>query len=256
MSVLELSVSIISFNEEANIGACLDAIKDIAAEIIVVDSQSTDRTVEIAKTFGAQVFTEEWKGHIAQKNSALGKCTQRWILSLDCDEIISPELKSSIVSALSSPDFDGYQVNRKTFFLGRWLNHAWQPDWNLRLVKKGIGHWQGLDPHDSLAISATAGKLSGDLLHYSFRDLRDCLERTIRYARISAESYDAAGKRFSWAQLLLNPVHGFVKQYFIKRGFLDGMPGFIAASIHFIYVFLKYAFIFERQQLSTTHRKH
>lgn len=249
MSLLPLSVSIISFNEERNIGACIEAIQDIAAEIIVVDSHSTDQTVAIAREYGAKVFVEDWKGHVAQKNSALDKCTQPWVLSLDCDEVLSPELKAAIIAVLAAPSVDGYQVNRKTWFLGKWIKHAWYPDWNLRLIRKDSGAWQGFDPHDSLMIKGTVAKLSGDLYHYSFKDLEDCLDRTISYASISADSYLARGKRVGLVNLFLNPGYGFIKHYLFKRGFLDGLQGFIVAVIHFIYVFVKYAFIFERQRL-------
>ena len=245
---LPLSVAIISFNEENNIGRCLDAVHGLAAEIILVDSRSSDRTLEIARGYGAKVFVEEWKGHVAQKNSALDKCTCKWILSIDCDEVVSPELRESVSRAVLNGTDEGYKLNRKTYFLGRWIEHAWYPDWKLRLIRNGAGRWSGFDPHDRLSVSGTTGKLDGDLFHYSFRDLRDCFERTVRYSVNEADSYDRAGKRSGLIKLLVNPLHGFIKHYFFKRGFLDGLHGFIVSILNGIYVFMKYAALWEKQR--------
>lgn len=245
---LPLSVAIISFNEEANIARCLEAVRDCAAEIMVVDSHSTDRTVEIARSLGATVFSEDWKGHIAQKNSALDKCTCPWILSIDCDEVVSPELKESICQAVRQGTAEGYKVNRKTFFLGRWIEHAWYPDWKLRLIRNGTGRWSGFDPHDRLTVPGVTAKLDGDLYHYSFKNLRDCLERTIRYAANEAGSYYREGRRASLLNIVVNPLHGFFKHYIIKRGFLDGLHGFIISVLNGIYVFMKYALLWEMQR--------
>ena len=245
---LPLSVAIISFNEENNISRCLEALRDLATEIIVVDSHSTDRTVEIARGLGARVITEEWKGHIGQKNSALEKCSCEWILSIDCDEVVSPELKESIRRTVLQGSAEGYKLNRKTFFLGRWIEHAWYPDWKVRLIRNGTGRWSGFDPHDRLTVPGSVGKLDGDLYHYSFRDLRDCLERTIRYAANEAGSYYREDRRASIVNLLVNPLHGFFKHYLIKRGFLDGLHGFIISMLNGIYVFMKYALLWEMQR--------
>jgi len=242
-----LSVSIISYNEENNIARCLEAVRDIATEIIVVDSRSTDRTVEIATACGAQVFVEAWKGHVAQKNSAFEKCTCDWILALDCDEVVSPELKEAIVRILERGDCTGYQVNRKTFYLGKWINHAWYPDWNLRLIRRNSGHWTGLDPHDSLMTSGKVGRLSGDLHHFSFQDFQDCLQRTVRYAVSASQSYQRDGRRVRFHNLLVNPLHGFIKHYFVKKGFLDGLQGFIISIMSAISIFMKYVLLWERQ---------
>jgi glycosyltransferase involved in cell wall biosynthesis len=245
---LPLSVAIISFNEETNIGRCLEAVRDLAGEIVVVDSHSTDRTVEIARGLGAKVIAEDWKGHIGQKNSALEKCSCEWILSLDCDEVLSPELKESIRQAVTQGAAEGYRLNRKTFFLGRWIEHAWYPDWKVRLIRNGTGRWSGFDPHDRLTVAGTTGKLEGDLYHYSFKNLRDCLERTIRYAANEAGSYAREGRRATFVNILVNPLHGFFKHYVIKRGFLDGLHGFIISVLNGIYVFMKYAILWEMQR--------
>lgn len=243
-----LSVSIISFNEEDNIGRCLSSIHDVASEIVVVDSYSTDNTRAIAERFGARVFTEEWKGHIAQKNSALSKCTGQWILCLDCDEEASPALRESLVQNLRTPSNDGYMINRKTRYLGKWIEHAWYPEWKLRLIKNSTGYWTGYNPHDYLKIDGSVGKLDGDLLHYSFKDIRDHFSKQIAYASVVADEYLKQGRQASPLQIIFHPLHGFIKHYFLKGGLFDGMAGFIIATGSFFYTFLKYVFLWEKQK--------
>lgn len=247
---LPLSVAIISFNEEDNIGRTLQAVASIASEIIVVDSHSTDRTTEIAGSFGAKVYDEDWKGHVAQKNSALAKCTQEWILSLDCDEVPDESLIASIIKAVESPTSDGYIINRRTYYMGKYLKYSWQPDWKLRLVRReSRPEWGGYDPHDRLTISGSTEKIrSGDLLHYSYRDIYDHYQRLVKYAKVAAQSYDRNGRRFSYWGLFTKPVFAFFKKYFLKLGFMDGFAGFAVAMSTFIYVFLKYMFLRELQQ--------
>lgn len=245
----KLSVAIISFNEENNIARCIESVRGFAAEIMVVDSHSTDRTVEIARSLGAQVFIEDFKGHVGQKNSALDKCGCEWILSIDCDEEVSAELAASIREKLSAGgETQGYRMNRKTYFLDRWIEHAWYPDWNMRLIRRGAGRWGGLDPHDTLIVDGKCETLTGDLYHYSFKDLRDFFERTIRYAATESRSYDRDGRKAGLMKLLANPLHGFFKHYVLKRGFLDGLPGFAISVVNGIYVFMKYAFLWELQR--------
>ncbi len=246
MKKLPLSVSIISFNEEKNIARTLDSIADLASEIIIVDSHSKDKTKEIAESYGAKVFTEDWKGHVAQKNSALKKCTQEWILSLDCDELVSSKLKQSIIEAITQNKESAFSVNRKTHYLGKLLHYAWQPDWNLRLVKKNTNpYWQGLDPHDELKCEGNSNKLEGELVHYSYKDVRNHFDKTLDYAQISAKSYKERGRKFSIWNLLLNPIVAFVRLYILRKGFLDGKHGLVAGFSTFVYTFLKYIFFWE-----------
>ncbi len=246
MPKLPLSISIISFNEEKNIGRTLASVADIASEIVVVDAFSTDSTIEIAREFGAKVFSEEWKGHIAQKNSALGKCTQEWILALDCDEVVTLELKNSIVEAITKNEKIGYYLDRKTHYLGKVLRRSWRPDWKLRLVHKDCNpRWGGFDPHDELLVDCSTIKLRGDLLHYSYKNLKHHFEKTIYYANLSAQTYRRVGRKFHLYNLLFNPIFSFVKLYFINLGFVDGVRGFLAASSASLSTFLKYALLWE-----------
>jgi glycosyltransferase involved in cell wall biosynthesis len=244
---LPLSVALISFNEEDNIGRTLEAVRGIAAEIVVVDSHSTDRTREIARRMGARVFEEDWKGHIAQKNSALDRCTQPWILALDCDEVVSEGLRDAIAAAVTEPAADGYLVNRRTVYLGRTLEHMWQPDWKLRLVRREANPvWGGYDPHDSLSLDGTTSRLHGGFLeHHSYRDLDDHFRRLVGYARIAAHSYHEHGKRSGPGKIVFSPLAGVLKSYILRGGFLDGMPGLIAASSKLAYILFKYCFLWE-----------
>ncbi len=254
MSKLPLSVALISFNEEENIGRTLSSIADIASEIILVDSFSTDNTVGIARSFGAKVFQEEWKGHIEQKNSAFNKCSQPWILALDCDEVVNYELKQSIIEAIQRNQQIGYFINRKTFYLGKLLRFAWQPDWKLRLVPRDCNpRWEGINPHDVLKVDCKVSKLKGFIIHYSYKDLKQHFDKTIYYSKISAKSYFELGRKFNILKLIVNPIFAFVRSYLINLGFLDGLRGFIAALSSFLGTFLKYIFLWEMYQ-SSGHR--
>ncbi len=243
---LPLSVSILSFNEEENIGRALASIQDIASEIVVVDSHSTDKTREIARSYGARVFEESWKGFVAQQSSALEKCEKEWVLSIDCDEVVSPELKDSIVAAVTNPHAHGYYMNRKTSYLGKFLHHAWQPDWKLRLFSKSASpRWGGYNPHAVLSISGKTEKLDGYLFHYSYRDVHDHFEKVLEYSRVVAEEYSQRGRAFRLYNLILNPLGAFMREYVLKRGFLDGVRGLAVAVSVTCYTFLKYFYLWE-----------
>lgn len=246
MKKLPLSVSLISLNEEDYLPKTLESIADIASEIILVDSGSTDSTVKIAESFGAKVFIEEWKGYVEQKNSALSKCTQEWILALDCDEVVTPELRNSIIEVIEYNKKFAYELDRVTFYLGRKMKYSWRPDWKLRLVRRDCNpKWGGISPHDKLFADCAVKKLKGELLHFSFKDLKDHFFKTINYSKISAESYKAIGKKFWFYNLLLNPVFSFFKLYFLNLGFFDGFRGLIAAVSSALSSFLKYSFLWE-----------
>lgn len=243
---LDLSVAIITFNEEKRLGSTLESICDIASEIVVIDSFSQDRTVEIAKKYNAKVFQEQWKGFVAQKNSLTSKCSHNFILYLDADEVISSELKREIVKAISKPYADGYYLRRKTHYLGKLLNYAWQKDERLRLVKKSAEPlWKGEIVHEELFIKGKTSLLNGYIIHYSYKDIKDHFTKTINYANLSAKSYYNKGKKPSISKLVFSPFFSFFKLYILKKGFLDGVGGLIAGFSAYVYVFLKYAFLWE-----------
>ena len=246
---MSLSVSIISFNEGENILRTLEALQGLADEIVLVDSFSTDNTVEIAKSMRAKVFQESWKGFIAQKNSALDKCNSDWILALDCDEVITPELAESIRVAMKSNEHDGYALNRRTFYLGKLLKHSWQPDRKLRLVRKRAeARWGGYDPHDVLQLKGRIGNLKGDLIHYSFKDFHDHMQRTIKHSRVAAESYHKKGKKSGMLDLTLKPMWVFMNRLIIRGSILDGIPGVLASFSAAVAVYMKYGFLWEINQ--------
>lgn len=243
---LDLSVAIITFNEEKRLGATLESICDISSEIVVIDSFSQDRTVEIAKKYNAKVFQEQWKGFVAQKNSLTSKCSHNFILYLDADEVISSELKREIVKAINKPYADGYYLRRKTHYLGKLLNYAWQKDERLRLVKKSAEPlWKGEIVHEELFINGKTSLLNGYIIHYSYKDIKDHFTKTINYANLSAKSYYNKGKKPSISKLVFSPFFSFFKLYILKKGFLDGVGGLIAGFSAYVYVFLKYAFLWE-----------
>ena len=246
MDKLPLSVAIITYNEEDIIGRALEAVRDIASEIIVVDSHSTDRTREIAQAHGAKVYTEDWKGYAQQKNSALEKCTQEWVLFLDADEIVSEELKRSIKEELKDPQADGYMINRKTYYLGGFLEHVWQPEWRLRLVRRSADPvWKG-DIHEVLLIKGRTRKLKGDLYHFPYRGLKNQALKGVEFAQIDAKEKFKAGKKVSFTRdILLRPLWTFFKEFFLRKGFLEGRRGLILSLMASYYTFLKYSFLYE-----------
>lgn len=245
---LPLSVAIITLNEEHNLPRCLESVRGLGEEIVIVDSGSTDRTAEIAREFGAQFAVVPWPGIVAQRNNALRRCSQPWALCLDADEALSPEAAQAVrnLFAAGEPPRRGYWLNRRTFFLGGWIGHAWYPEWRLRLVRRELARGTGRDPHDRLEVDGSTARLNGDLLHYSFRDLRDFFEKTLRYARLSAESLAREGGRFHWYHLVFRPVAAFIKPLVMKGGWRDGWRGWIIAGGAMFGVFAKYAFLLEK----------
>lgn len=268
---MQLSVVIITFNEESNIGRTLASVQPLVAdgkgEIIVVDSGSTDRTVEIAKSFGAKVFVEEWKGFAAQKNSAIDKATGDWILSLDADEELDPNLVNELTgrgdchpssgapypwcltmeraagqSTMSIAA--GFTIRRKNLFLGRWIRHGgFWPDPKLRLFRRGDGRFEQRAVHEDVQVSGEVTHiLSGALIHHSYPTLSDYIEHMNRYSSLGAEMVVAKGKvRFSFLNIVLRPMFTFIYNYFFRLGFLDGREGLLLHLYHAVYVSWKYS---------------
>ncbi len=236
-----LSVCIVAMDEEDRLGDCLRSV-DFADEWIVVDSHSSDGTRELAASMGARVIERDWPGHVEQKNFALDQAEHEWVLCLDADERVSPELRESILAALASPTSDGFEICRRTWYLGRWIRHGgWYPDRNLRLFRRGKGRWGGTNPHDHMYVQGTVARLSGDLLHYSYRSLSDHLRIIDSYTSIAAREKHARGKRASVIDLTLRPLWKLLRMYVLKAGFLDGVAGVVVAVMGSYYVFLKYA---------------
>lgn len=244
---MNLSVCIITLNEEANIGRTLESVKGIADEIIVVDSGSTDSTVSIAQSYGAKVFVEPWKGFALQKNSALDKAGCDWILSLDADEEVSPELVDSIKTAFkleaASTKFDAFTMNRRNLYLGRWIKHAgYYPDPKMRLVKRKLAEFELRAVHEDMKKLPRTGHLCGDLIHHAYPTLEGFIEHANRYSSLGAEMVAAERKAgFTFVNIVLRPLVRFLYMYIFRLGFLDGREGLLVLMTHASYVSWKYA---------------
>jgi glycosyltransferase involved in cell wall biosynthesis len=244
---MKLSVCIITLNEEANIARTLASVR-FAQEIILVDSGSTDRTVEIAREHGAQVFVEPWAGFAAQKNSAIDKCTGDWILSLDADEEVSPQLQAQIRALLPSHHFsEGYCIPRRNLFFGRWIKHGgFYPDLKLRLFKRGAARFEDRAVHETMTIRGRATTLDCDLIHHAYPTLESYIEHMNHYSTLGATIALKKGKTSRslpafLANVVLRPVATFIWNYFFRLGFLDGREGLLLHLYHCTYVGWKYA---------------
>lgn len=246
---LPISVAIITLNEERNLPRCLKSVRELAAEIVVVDSNSTDGTRGVAEQFGARFEVHPWQGQIAQCRVALSRCSQPWVLCLDADEELSPELKASIRKIFSSgePVANGFAINRRTFYLGRWIDHVWYPEWRLRLARRNVATWEGREPHYVLNVPGGTGRLDGDLLHYSFRDLQDHLHKSIKWARMSAYGAEKEPSSFHWARMIISPWWAFFRLLVFKQAWRDGWRGWLIAGVTMAGTFSKYAFMQERR---------
>lgn len=243
---IPLSVTVITFNEERNIRRCLESVS-WATEIIVVDSGSTDRTVEIAGQYGAKIFEEPWRGYVAAKNSAVEKAANEWVLSLDADEWLTPAGAGEIRKVLQSPAADAYAFNRLSSFCGRFMRSTWSPDRVVRMFRRDIGRFDGGKVHESLRLQpgSEVADLDEPLPHLSYRSLADYIDRLNRYTGLAAESKVEKGRIRVLPYLVLSPLMDFLKTYLLKQGFRDGMRGFLVAVGSGFYTFLKYAKVWE-----------
>lgn len=248
---LPISVCIITRDEEHNIGACLESVS-FADDIVVVDSGSTDRTVQIASEFGARVIERPFLGHVKQKQFAIENARHDIVLCLDADERVDDALRAATLALLekSALEYAGYEVNRHTFYLGRFIDHGgWFPEWRLRLFDRRRGRWVGVDPHDRVEVDGTTSRLEGELVHFNYRDISHHVAKINSYTSISAREKERAGKRVSVFALLTRPPARFVRMYLLRGGFRDGVRGLIVATLGAFYVFLKYAKAWERQNV-------
>jgi len=248
-----LSVSIITFNEAKNIARCLDSVKDIANEIVVIDSNSTDDTESICKQYGVKFYKQSFLGYIEQKNFALEHCKHNAVLCLDADECLSPELIQSIKKT-KQRDFptDAYTMNRCTNFCGKWIkNGTWYPDRKLRLFNKQKGKWGGVNPHDKIEMTSNCKSvfLKGDIHHYSYYTVEEVLTQQNKFTTIQAKAMFEQGKRSSLFKLFVNPLTAFISGYVFKLGFLDGVDGFFIASTVSYNTMVKYYKLLRLQKI-------
>lgn len=247
----QLSVVVITLNEEKNIGRCLASVQGVADDIVVVDSNSTDRTAEICKEFNVNFITKEWEGYAATKNYANAQAKHDWILSLDADEALSDELKASILKAKEG-EMKAYQFNRLTNYCSKWIRHGgWYPDVKLRIFDRRKTRWEGII-HEVLVMDEgeQIGTLQGDLQHYSFHTIEQHVAQSHTFAKLKAQQIHAKGKRHNLLKVAFAPAWKFFQQYFLKLGFLDGYYGFVIAKISARAVALRYVYLKELQSNS------
>ena len=238
----KISVTIITKNEEKNIGRCLESLK-WADEIVVVDTDSDDRTVEICKQYTDRVFTETWHGYGKQKNICAAKTQNRWILNIDSDEVVTPESAEEIQKVMKEgPQYPVYHLPRKNYFGDRWVRFGgWYPDRILRLYDKEKVAFSETQVHERLAPDENTGSLKNALIHYSYSDREDYIQRQDRYSTLYAQEKISNGFRANWTHLYLRPPFAFFKNYILKQGFMDGYLGFFLAKISVSYTHQKYA---------------
>ena len=239
---MPVTVTVITRDEAENIDACLASVA-WADEILVVDCGSTDRTVEIARARGARVIVKDWPGYGAQKNFAAAEASNDWILSVDADERVTPQLASEIRSTLAgSSTSAGFRIPRVTWHLGRWIRTTdWYPDYQLRLYDRRRARWKERRVHESVTADGPVGQLKTDLQHYAYRDITHHHLTMAYYTTLAAEDMYASGRRAGFVDVALHPPAAFLRNYVLRRGFTDGMPGFIVSVMNAHYVFLKFA---------------
>ena len=242
-----ISAVIITLNEEKNIGDCINSLKAVADEIIVVDSWSSDKTPIICNQKGVRFFQTKWKGYSETKNYANSLALYPLILSIDADEVLSKELKESILSVKKNPQYDGYKLNIRTNYCGHWMMHLWYPDTKIRLFLKGKANWIGPAVHEELKmkIDSTIGHLEGDLLHFTCRSVRQHLTITHQYTTLIAIQAQAEGKRAHIYTVVFVPFKKFISEYLFKKGILDGYYGFIACCVSAFGDFVQYVKLHE-----------
>lgn len=246
------SVVIITYNEEKNIGRCLESVKDVADEIIVVDSMSTDGTKAICASYGVTFIEQPFLGYIEQKNFAMNSASNNYVLSLDADECLSDELKKSILTEKQNGfTFDCYRMNRLSSFCGQWIKHGtWYPDRKIRLINRQKGKWGGVNPHDKIVMieDASLKQLRGDMLHYTYETIDQIMAQTNKFTTIQSKAMFEQGKRSNVIKLVVSPLTAFISSYIIKRGFLDGYNGFIIARFASHATLAKYAKLLHLQR--------
>lgn len=252
----KLSVVIITYNEEKNIGRCLDSVQQVADEIVVLDSFSTDRTKEICEKKGAKFFQQAFLGFTDQKNNALELADNNYVLCLDADEAIDETLTHSILEEKKNFLYKGYTMNRCTNYCGQFIRHgSWYPDRKMHLFDKREAQWGGINPHAEVQFKTQqkAKRLKGDILHYSYYSMEEHERLNDHYSSVSAQEYFKRGKRSNFFNMIFNPAWAFIHGYFFRLGFLDGYYGFVIAKKVAQLTFLKYKKLYDLQKKTTAH---
>lgn len=241
--MIKLSGVIITFNEEKNIEKCLQSLVNVVDEIVVVDSFSTDNTKQICQNYNVRFIEQKFLGYIEQKNFALAQASNDYIVSLDGDEALCETLQNSIIELKSNWTLDGYYCNRFNNFCGQWIKHSdWYPNKKLRVFDRRIAEWKGINPHDEIALkdNRKAGKLKGDILHWTYQSYKEFNDKTEYFSTISAQAYYDIGKKAPLYKIIWNPIWAFFKAYVLRLGFLDGKNGFVISAQTGNITYLKY----------------
>ncbi len=241
-----ISCFVVCCNEEKHIARCLSSII-WCDEIIVIDSGSTDRTLEIARQYTDRVIHREWSGYVNQKRAGLEQCTQEWVLNIDADEEVSPGLRAEIEQIASQgASCDGYYINRVVYYLGRWWRKGgWYPEYRLRFCRRNVTTWGGRDPHEKAVVPGQTAFLTGEIYHYTYEDTADHVARLNAHSSSAAQSLFSEGQRSSLSKIFFNPLIRLVKFYFLRKGYREGIPGLMVAFLEAHYVFLKYLKLWE-----------
>ncbi len=245
------SACVIARDDALHLQRCLDSLAWCDEIIVVIDERSRDGSEAIALRSGARVLRRAYTGNVEQKNFALDQAKHDWVIALDADEALSPELTLRLLARLArtGEDLDGIALNRVTRHLGRWIRHGdFHPDWQLRVFRRSRGRWAGSNPHGRVQLRGRSERLAGDLEHYSYVDLADQIARVQEYSRVEAQELQRRGRRARVSDLCLRPPARFLRAYVLKAGFLDGMPGFLIAALTAFHVLLKYAKLWELER--------
>jgi glycosyltransferase involved in cell wall biosynthesis len=247
--VTKLTVTVITHNEAPSIAAALESVS-WADEIVVIDSHSTDETAALARRYTSEVELRDWAGYGPQKNYAADRASHDWILSLDADERLTPELGAEIRELMHrGPAAQGYRIPRVSYYLGRWIRSTdWYPDLHLRLYDRRAARWSERRIHETVELQGSVGKLRGEMLHYPYRDISEHLTKIDQYTTLAAEQWAAEGRRATALHAFVYPRLAFFRNYILRRGFRDGQTGLVVSLLNSYYVFLKYAKLIELQQ--------
>ncbi len=253
---LPISSFLVCKNEETHIAACLESLK-FCDEIVVVDSFSTDKTIEICKRFNIHLIQREWPGYKLQKEFACSQTKHDWVLFMDADEVVSPELKEEILSLISNPSderlqkYSAFRVKRAMFFLGKWWRKGgWYPERRIRFFRRDAVEWIGKDPHENVKVKGLIGDLKGEIFHYSYDDIPDQVKKLTSHAFTRAKFDFESGRDVSLYDIVIRPPARFLKFFVVKKGFLEGMSGFIVALFESFYTYMKYARLWELKKMS------
>lgn len=247
MSKIPVSVAIVTKNEARNIEDALESVKDFD-DIVVVDAFSGDNTAEICRKYTDRVYGHEWQGFAAQKQAAIDHAKHDWVLILDADERVTPELKQEITEKITEKSLSGFYIPRKNFFLGKWIRHSgWWPDNTLRLFRKDVSKMEPRAVHEKVNVKGPVGHIIAPFEHYTYRTLSDYIGKMDNYASLSALELENRGFISSFMSMLFSPMAVFIKMFLVRQGFRDGIHGFVLAVLYSFYAFLKYAKVIERK---------